>query len=358
MFRRTFSFKEGDGWWIIFLLEGFTQYIQKSGTTSLTSTTQWWVYRSTLKNKHATCEVTLQGATTYPLLKVGTFWVDENPQSHQLEIVRLSSSWRTLALPVRQSESSACGDASGTCTVHVGFGGRRGGVVVLWYRVEGCEMLGCVKATLKEGNKMIQTNKREEVLRVFSLVSPFSSTLWLWYTVVFRLLVYNWYVLLPVFSHFFGGVPAFPSSTPPRASIHRPPLCLQGVALAEVLPQRWWQPTAWFVMTHDVSVFFFVLGAFGKGKEIWCSFWMEMVLVVVIVLIGKKPCWSGVFGHPLLVPLGASQPEDLHIFGSSCTGVPKTSGSFRRSPSKHEFRGYEVLKENHLESSVVMEIIY
>lgn len=149
-----------------FFLEGFTQYIQKSGTTSLTSTTQWWVYRSTLKNKHATCEVTLQGATTYPLLKVGTFWIDENPQSHQLEIVRLSSSWRTLALPVRQSESSACGDASGTCTVHVGIGGRRGGVVVLWYRVEGCEMLGCVKATLKEGNMMIQTNKREEVLRV------------------------------------------------------------------------------------------------------------------------------------------------------------------------------------------------
>ena len=116
------------------------------------------------------CEVTLQGTITYPLLIcLGTrpVWWDmlvswSNPQSLQLEILRLSSSWRTLALPVRQSESSARGDASGTCTVHVGIGGCVGGGG--WCcdtRVEDCEMLGCVKATLKEGNIINYTTQQE-----------------------------------------------------------------------------------------------------------------------------------------------------------------------------------------------------
>ena len=83
--------------------------------------------------------------------------------------------------------------------------------------------------------------------------------------------------------------------------------------------------------------YFFVGGAFGKGKETRCSFWMEMVLVVVIVLIGKKPCWSWVFGHPLLVPLGASQPEVFVFSGRVVQVFQKTQGVFGDHPQNMSF---------------------
>lgn len=291
MFRRTFSFKAGDRWWIILFLEGFTQYIQKSGTTSLTSTTQWWVYRSTLKK---TCNM-----WSYP---PGSDHISPTKSRHILSWW-FSSHFSLRSWGYRPREELwlfQCGSPKARRVAML-----PGPAPCTWVLEAAGGWYWAAWSTLKEGNIMIQPNKREEVLRVFSwlLLSQVHYDIVI---IVFRLLVCNRYVVLPVL---FLGFPASPSSTPHILNSQTPSLSPgsssgRGFTTDVMTTNSLIRDDSW-----RFCFCFFWGGAFGKGKETRCSFWMEIVLVVVIVLIGKKPCWSWVFGHPLLVPLGASQPE-------------------------------------------------
>lgn len=215
-------------------------------------------------------------------------------------------------------------------------------------RVEGCEMLGCVKAALKEGNIMMQPNKREQVLRVFPwfLLSQVHYD----YDIVFRLLVYNWYVLLPVFFPFYFlgifGVPAFPSSTPPLSpgsSSGRGFTTEVMTTNSLIRDDSWrfcffWGGSFWERQRDSVFVLDGNCSSCGD-----CSDWKDTLLVLSFrsSFVGATWCQS---------------TRSLRIFGSSCTGFSKKLREFSviTRETKHEFRGCEVLKENHLESSVVM----
>ena len=108
-------------------------------------------------------------------------------------------------------------------------------------------------------------------------------------------------------------------------------------------------------MTHDVSVFFFVLGAFGKWQRDSvfvldgngsscgdCSDWKETLLVWSFrsSFVGATWCQSTRRCSYFRV--------ELYRFSQ------KTQGVFGDHPQNMSFVVNEVLKENHLESSVVM----
>ena len=140
---------------------------QKSGTTSPTSTTQW-------------CAQIYSQKLLFP---IGWYLIKKTLLQHvqlpplQLEMVRLSSPWRTLALLARPSESTTCGDASGACAVHVGIGG--GGLY--------CEMLGCTMDF--EGMQHHDTNQQKEKSWFFPRSFSFLKCIQVHYDIVFRVLL-------------------------------------------------------------------------------------------------------------------------------------------------------------------------